>query len=557
MNQRTVQWLVLIPVGLFAFFGNLHLALFEGSEGLYAQVTREMVHARQFTSLTYQGEPYANKSPLFFWTLALSTGLFGEHEVALRLPGALFGFGTMVLTYALGKALFSRTAAFWPALVVPTTHVFLWYGRRVLFDSMLTFFITLALLAWVRAHIQKSASGWYVLAFLSMAVAAMTKGLHGFLLPLAVIALFLVMTRDAAPLKHPGVWVGLGLSMALLIGYSFSLDVELRKHFNPVKGIQSAFEFFNTERSPAGHPVYWYLLMMWFDFFPWCVLVPSSLLLLIGKRPAAAHQADSFVLAWVAGMFAVLSLATLKREPYVMPLVPGLGLMIGSYRRAMEDASERDRGSTALLRLLLVVLAAVVCAAVVVGPSLLHPRWNIEPSLFPAAYIVSMLTLAVALIYSVARFRLRSAFHVTGVLAVGFAFGMVQFILPAIDQAGSAKRISQDIKLLAETSDPSLHLYTPQWPKNEDAVYYLNLPPSLPRLSSERELIDLVRERGQVSAVMDKPVFDQLRQRKDLIIEQTGEFHQPRNKSLYLLMIRTHTADPIETSERRSVTHAR
>ena len=181
MNQRTVQWLVLIPVGLFAFFGNLHLALFEGSEGLYAQVTREMVYARQYTSLTYQGEPYANKSPLFFWTLALSTGLFGEHEVALRLPGALFGFGTMVLTYALGKALFSRTAAFWAALVVPTTHVFLWYGRRVLFDSMLTFFITLALLAWVRAHIQKSASGWYVLAFLSMAVAAMTKGLHGFL----------------------------------------------------------------------------------------------------------------------------------------------------------------------------------------------------------------------------------------------------------------------------------------------------------------------------------------------------------------------------------------
>ncbi|MER3425266.1 MAG: hypothetical protein C4293_20605 [Nitrospiraceae bacterium] len=81
--------------------------------------------------------------------------LVGRERDRTAMPTALFSLGTMALTYALGKALFSHMVAFGAVLLIPTTHVFLWYGRRVLFDSMLTFFITLALWAWVRAHIQK------------------------------------------------------------------------------------------------------------------------------------------------------------------------------------------------------------------------------------------------------------------------------------------------------------------------------------------------------------------------------------------------------------------
>ena len=112
MTGKLACHLSLILVGTFVFCSNHHLSLFQGSEGLYAQISREMVQSREFFQLTYQGDPYANKPPLFFWTLALSTGLLGEHEIALRLPGALFNLGTMALAYFLGKSLFSRTAGF-------------------------------------------------------------------------------------------------------------------------------------------------------------------------------------------------------------------------------------------------------------------------------------------------------------------------------------------------------------------------------------------------------------------------------------------------------------
>ena len=139
-------------VSCWAYFTNLHLSLLEGSEGLYAGIAGEMARRQEFFNLTYQGIPYFNKPPLFFWLLNLSTSMWGDHEIALRIPGALAAVATIALVYLLGVQLISPTAGFWAALVVATTHVFLWYGRRVLFDSTLTFFVTAAIFSWIQVQ---------------------------------------------------------------------------------------------------------------------------------------------------------------------------------------------------------------------------------------------------------------------------------------------------------------------------------------------------------------------------------------------------------------------
>ena len=102
-DSSWIRRVVLILVAFLAFFYILHLSLLEGSEGLYAHIAKEMLHSRDFSHLTYQGEPYINKLPLFFWTLAFFTTLLGEHEVSLRLPAAISSLGTMALVYSLGN----------------------------------------------------------------------------------------------------------------------------------------------------------------------------------------------------------------------------------------------------------------------------------------------------------------------------------------------------------------------------------------------------------------------------------------------------------------------
>ncbi len=122
--RRYGEMALLVMVGAWGYFANLDLSLLEGSEGLYAGIAGEMGRRREFFDLTYQGVPYVNKPPLFFWLLHASTSIWGDHEIALRLPGSLAAVGTIILTYMLGARLVSPTAGFWAALVVATSHVF-------------------------------------------------------------------------------------------------------------------------------------------------------------------------------------------------------------------------------------------------------------------------------------------------------------------------------------------------------------------------------------------------------------------------------------------------
>ena len=88
---------LLALVSGWAYFANLHLSLLEGSEGLYAGIAAEMARRQEFFNLTYQGIPYFNKPPFFFWLLNLSTSLWGDNEIALRVPGSLAAVAIIAL----------------------------------------------------------------------------------------------------------------------------------------------------------------------------------------------------------------------------------------------------------------------------------------------------------------------------------------------------------------------------------------------------------------------------------------------------------------------------
>ena len=114
--------MVLIILGLLAFFYNLSNSLFGETEGLYGAVTDTMIRNQEYVHLTLWGQPYYAKSPFFFWLQALSSNLIGWGESALRLPSALPSLATVLVTYFLGATLFTRLAGFFAALVLVTSY---------------------------------------------------------------------------------------------------------------------------------------------------------------------------------------------------------------------------------------------------------------------------------------------------------------------------------------------------------------------------------------------------------------------------------------------------
>ncbi|MBS0171046.1 MAG: glycosyltransferase family 39 protein [Nitrospira sp.] len=537
---RGLEVLLLVLVGGWAYFANLHLSLLEGSEGLYAGIAGEMGRRREFFDLTYQDEPYFNKPPLFFWMLHLSTTLWGDHEIALRLPGSLAAIGTMVLVYVLGTRLLSSTAGFWAALVVATSHVFLWYGRRVLFDSTLTFLVTLALFAWIQVQFLGRSSRWYVLAFLAMALGAMLKEMHGFFLPLLVMSTYAGIQRDTRMLKDRWFWVGLGVALILMVGYASMLGPGYQHHFKLLSAIGSVW---NTGLAGSvgvardGHPFYWYLGMMWADFFPWCAVLPSALLLLWGQRPLRAHPTELLLLVWVLSLFTAFSLATLKREPYLMTIVPGIGLMIGYWYHRMFAAADDPRLMTPLLKLLLVVLAIVFAAGMFFGAAPLRRRWLVASPVVSPLFILAIVGLSGALLYAVVKARLHRALQLVGVLAVAYVLLVVNYVFPAIDQAASPRKVTEDIKAVARETGPAVFLYIPGWPKNEDALYYLKRDHVVPALPDPDAVRQVARERGPIRILTEERPMQALQQSAGLQVEHVRDFLQPSRKHLFLLSV--------------------
>src|SRR5260370_7825314 len=59
---------------------------------------------------------YYSKPPLLAWLIALTTGLFGDSEFAVRLSPPLLHAGAAIFVYAIGARLFDRRAGSWSAL---------------------------------------------------------------------------------------------------------------------------------------------------------------------------------------------------------------------------------------------------------------------------------------------------------------------------------------------------------------------------------------------------------------------------------------------------------
>jgi len=542
--RRYVEIALLALVGGWAYFANLHLSLLEGSEGLYAGIAGEMVRRREFFDLTYQGVPYFNKPPLFFWLLNLSTSMWGDHEIALRLPGSLAAVGTILLTYVLGVRLVSPTAGFWAALVVATSHVFLWYGRRVLFDSTLTFLVTLALFAWVHVQLLGRSSRWYLLAFVSMALGAMLKEMHGFFLPLLVMALYAAIQRDARMLKDRYFWAGLALAVVMMAGYAQMLGPGYQHHFRIGKAIESTWNagfMSHSGKAADGHPVYWYLGMMWADFFPWCAVLPSALLLLWAQRPFRAHPTELLLLVWVLGLFTAFSLATLKREPYLTTVVPGIGVMIGYYYHRVFSSTERTGPMAPLLRILLAVLAVTFAAGMFFGAAPLRRRWLVSSAVVSPMFIVTIVSLAALLLYAVVRARMRLALGMVGALAVAYMVLVVNYVFPSIDQAASPRKAVEEIKTLALGTQPPLFMYIPGWPKNEDALYYLKRDNVVPDLPSQDAVLEAARKHGAIRVVTEEQHAAALQAHTGLVVGTLQEFRQPGRKHLFLLSVQEQT----------------
>jgi 4-amino-4-deoxy-L-arabinose transferase-like glycosyltransferase len=325
--------IALVVVALFAlWFGALEVrGLFWPDEGRYAEIALEMLQSGDFVTPRLNGVKYFEKPPLQYWASAIAFAAFDADEWTARLWPATTGF-VLVVASAIAWWRWRGPAAGAVAGAVTAGGWGIVLGAQILtLDMGLTLFLSLALLAFIAAHrpgignAQRERA--IVLAWASMALAVLCKGLVGVVLPALAIAAYAVVERDIGVVRRALSWRGALVFVAIAVPW-FVLVQRANPEFFDFFFVQEHFRRF----SEAGHnrpgPWWYFVPIVAAGLLPWTASMPAAIRDGWRAQSGDALRVERLLVIWSAVVIAFFSASHSKLPAYVLPALPALGWLL-------------------------------------------------------------------------------------------------------------------------------------------------------------------------------------------------------------------------------------
>ncbi|MEN8809150.1 MAG: glycosyltransferase family 39 protein, partial [Desulfobacterales bacterium] len=328
-RQREMVYLAILVllclVLFFLFLGNR--PLWDVDEGMHAATSKDMILSGDWITPQLNGENFYDKPVLFNWLVAISLLVFGFTEFAARLPAAVLGTGSVLVTYFLGRRLFSPTVGFLGGVILATGVEFIILSRVVVHDIALTLFVTLALTFFYRGFTDTSGrkSVW-LLFYAALGLAVLAKGPIGVLLPGLIIFLFLVIKRRLNIIRD--MQLGWGILIFLAVAAPWYVLIMLKN--NDYAGyffIQQNLAYFFSGESRHPRPFYYYFPTLMGGFFPWSLFLPAALFRALRRGFGQTEDGTLFLMLWFGAVFLFFSTASSKLSTYILPLFPAVSLL--------------------------------------------------------------------------------------------------------------------------------------------------------------------------------------------------------------------------------------
>jgi Dolichyl-phosphate-mannose-protein mannosyltransferase len=155
--------------------------------------------------------------PLHYVVLWATTRLFGNSDLAVRMPSIAAGVLLVPVVYALGRELYNRRTGVAAALLATVTPILVWYSQEARGYALETLFATLAVLGCVRALRYGRARDWALHA-VAAALAVWTHWFAIFLVAATeLVILSAVLERRRKHIEVRPLLVGWGLSSVALL----------------------------------------------------------------------------------------------------------------------------------------------------------------------------------------------------------------------------------------------------------------------------------------------------------------------------------------------------
>ena len=330
MPQRL--WLAALLGAMVLWFLPLgSYRLFDPDEGRYAEIPREMVASGDWVTPRLNDLRYFEKPPLQYWATAVTYELFGQHEWTARLWVALSGFLALLLTAWIGTRLYGALTGALAALVQGGALLYLGLARISTLDMGLTATLELALVGLLllvqRGRGEQGTRLGALLLAIGVALAFLSKGLVGILIPGTVAVCYLLIRRDWSLIWRARPWWTL-LALALMAAPWVMLVEYRNPGFAQFFFVHEQFARFLTRVHQRYQPDWFFVPVLLLGFMPWTPLLAS-----IARRSwldsRAGDGACLLLAIWVVFSFTFFSLSQSKLIPYILPLFPALSLLAG------------------------------------------------------------------------------------------------------------------------------------------------------------------------------------------------------------------------------------
>ena len=312
MTARAAGLWLLVAV---LWFGTLGIRpLYKADESRYAEISREMVASGDWLTPRLNDFKYFEKPPLQYWTTAAFFEVFGERDWVARLWSALLGFAGIVVTFRVGNRLFGAPVGAYAAAVLASSPLYIVLGQVNTLDMGVSFFLAAAMFAAALAR-----PFWF---WVACALAVLSKGLIGIVLPGAALALYILVRRDWALIRRLRPVAGGMLFLAITAPWFIAVSAA-NQEFAHFFFVQEHFQRFTTQMHQRVHPWWYFVPVLAAGMAPWLLPLGASAWRALRSRT----DAELMLWCWALVVFVFFSASGSKLPPYILPIFPALALL--------------------------------------------------------------------------------------------------------------------------------------------------------------------------------------------------------------------------------------
>ena len=358
--------------------------LWNPDETRFSVIARTMQETGNYLVPHLGAVVYQDKPPMLFWLMDLSAVLTGGFsDAAMKLPSAAASVLVAVAFYLIARLFFGRLTSFLAVLVLQTNVLFVVTAQFAITDLPLMCLQAWATYCFLRGEYApgdgwRRGWGWYAGFYVLCALATLTKGPIGLLVPLAVLVLWMVAAWKFHSLKRAAsvLLVILLLGPALYLGVvgAWLLPATLRAGKPYLEHLLMNMTFWRISGTAySRHRPWFYYLWTFFPYFwPWSFYVPEALVRIFlhwwrekEETPARRRLGEGLllVLLWFVVVMAGWSVPGVKRVRYVMFAYLPASLAVGWLWAGLLTKRERWSWATTAATVLLLVTVLVLVGA--------------------------------------------------------------------------------------------------------------------------------------------------------------------------------------------------